>query len=138
MMYRNTRSHRGDSRLAGRGSEGIAAVWSSLQLIHAAAIIQIIVLAVAYYYIFLFFRGTRGAQVLVGFALVLAILIGLTNIFNLEALNWLLRGFRSSLALLYSSFFSRRFGARWPSLAGSPCLPCHPENERSSIISFRR
>ncbi len=54
-------------------------------------ILQIVILAVAYYYIFLFFRGTRGAQVLVGFALALAILIGLTSLFNLDALNWLLR-----------------------------------------------
>ncbi|MDA0990492.1 MAG: diadenylate cyclase CdaA [Verrucomicrobia bacterium] len=66
-------------------------MWSWLQFIDVGGIIQVIVLAVAYYYIFLFFRGTRGAQVLVGFALVLAILIGLTSVFNLEALNWLLR-----------------------------------------------
>ena len=52
---------------------------------------QILVLAWAYYYIFLFFRGTRGAQVLVGLALVMVMLMGLTQIFSLNELNWVLR-----------------------------------------------
>jgi len=68
-------------------------MWSAFQFISIGSVIQIVVLAVVYYYIFLFFRGTRGAQVLVGFALLLAILIGLTHVFNLEELNWLLRRF---------------------------------------------
>jgi diadenylate cyclase len=49
------------------------------------------VLAAVYYYIFLFLRGTRSAQVLVGLVFLLAILIGLTQLFNLDALNWILR-----------------------------------------------
>jgi diadenylate cyclase len=56
-----------------------------------STIIQISVLACMFYYIFLFFRGTRGAQVLVGLGFLLAILIGLTQIFNFDALNWILR-----------------------------------------------
>lgn len=54
-------------------------------------LLQVLVLACAFYYIFLFFRGTRGAQVLVGLVLLLALLIGLTQVFNLDALNWILR-----------------------------------------------
>jgi len=56
-------------------------------------LLQVIVLAAAFYYVFLFFRGTRGAQVLVGFVLVLVFLIGLTQLFDLEVLNWILRNF---------------------------------------------
>jgi diadenylate cyclase len=56
-----------------------------------SAVVQVLVLACAFYYVFVFFSGTRGAQVLVGFGLVLAALIGLTQIFNLDALNWILR-----------------------------------------------
>jgi diadenylate cyclase len=67
-------------------------VWGSM-------ILQIAVLAIVYYYIFLFFRGTRGAQVLVGLGLLLAILIGVTQIFDLSALNWLLRRFSVYLAV---------------------------------------
>lgn len=66
-------------------------MWDGWPIIGFGSLLQIFVLAVAYYYIFLFFRGTRGAQVLVGFALMLTILIGLTSLFNLDALNWLLR-----------------------------------------------
>jgi len=56
-----------------------------------SGLVQVAVLACAYYYFFLFFRGTRGAQVLVGLLVVLTILIALTQFFNLDALNWLLR-----------------------------------------------
>jgi diadenylate cyclase len=52
-----------------------------------------------YYYIFLFFRGTRGAEVLVGLALLLFILIGLTQVFNLDALTWILGRFSVFLGL---------------------------------------
>jgi len=54
-------------------------------------LIQVTVLACVFYYIFIFFRGTRGAQVLAGLGFLLAILIVLTQIFNLDALNWIFR-----------------------------------------------
>ena len=65
-------------------------------------ILQIAVLAVAYYYIFLFFKGTRGAQVLIGLILLLAVLVGITEVFNFGELNYILRRFSVyvSIALL--------------------------------------
>jgi diadenylate cyclase len=60
---------------------------------------EIAVLAVAFYYIILFFRGTRGAQVLYGFALLLIALMVLTNMFYLDALNWVLQWFLGYLAI---------------------------------------
>jgi diadenylate cyclase len=62
----------------------------NLQFISFGSIVQIVFLTIVYYYVFLFFRGTRGAQVLVGLVLLLAILIGLTRVFGLTELNWLL------------------------------------------------
>lgn len=56
-------------------------------------VIQVAVLAVMYYYIFLFFRGTRGAQVLVGLALLLMILLGLTQFLHLDVLEYILSYF---------------------------------------------
>ncbi|MBN1670347.1 MAG: diadenylate cyclase CdaA [Kiritimatiellae bacterium] len=56
-------------------------------------VLEMLVLACIFYYIFLFFRGTRGAQVLSGLAILLVILIGLTQGLRLDALNWLLRRF---------------------------------------------
>ncbi|MCK5529019.1 MAG: diadenylate cyclase CdaA [Kiritimatiellae bacterium] len=65
-------------------------------------ILQIAVLAAAYYYIFLFFKGTRGAQVLIGLILLLAVLVGITEVFNFGELNYILRRFSVyvSIALL--------------------------------------
>ncbi|NQU41285.1 MAG: TIGR00159 family protein [Lentisphaerae bacterium] len=62
-------------------------------------LVQVAVLSCAFYYIFLFFRGTRGAQVLVGLALVIIVMIGLTRLFNLDELNWLLSRFSVYLAV---------------------------------------
>ncbi len=61
--------------------------------------LQIVILAVVYYYIFLFFKGTRGAQVLIGLILLLAILVGVTQAFHLGALNYLLRRFSVYLSI---------------------------------------
>ena len=65
----------------------------SIQTFGISGFVQVLVLSCVFYYIFLFFRGTRGAQVLVGLIFVLAVLIGLTQILNLYALNYILRQF---------------------------------------------
>lgn len=64
--------------------------WTRFEAIGFGGLFEIAVLAFAFYYIFRLFRGTRGAQVLVGFAVILAILIGLTQIFSLNVVNWIL------------------------------------------------
>jgi diadenylate cyclase len=67
-------------------------IWlNTLQSFGVTGAIQILVLACLYYYIFLFFRGTRGAQVLVGLALLIFVLIGLTTLLHLDVLSWVLR-----------------------------------------------
>jgi diadenylate cyclase len=55
-----------------------------------AALLDIALVAVGVYYLFLWLRGTRGIQLLKGVAVLLA-LLGLTNLLGLTALNWLLR-----------------------------------------------
>jgi diadenylate cyclase len=64
-----------------------------------SVMVQVAVLACAFYYVFLFFRGTRGAQVLVGLAFLFIVTIGLTRLFNLDELNWLLSRFSVYLAV---------------------------------------
>jgi diadenylate cyclase len=51
---------------------------------------EILLLACLFYYVFLFFRGTRSAQVLTGLVFLLLLLFGLTRALNFDALNWLL------------------------------------------------
>ena len=54
-------------------------------------VLEIAVLAVAIYYILLFFRGTRGAQVLLGLVFLALILLVVTQAGRLVTLNWLLQ-----------------------------------------------
>jgi len=67
-----------------------------------SAMLQITVLSVIFYYVLLFFRGTRGAEVLLGLTILTVAMIGVTRIFNLDALNWLLRqtSFYFSISLI--------------------------------------
>ncbi len=60
---------------------------------------EVLVLAVLFYYIFLFFQGTRGAQVLIGMLVLLAVMLALTYFLDLAALNWLLRNISVYLAV---------------------------------------
>ena len=62
-------------------------------------IFEILVLAVGFYVIFVFFRESRSIQVFVGLLLVLIVLIGLTRLLHVDALNWLLRRFSVYLAV---------------------------------------
>ncbi len=71
----------------------------TIQSIGLVACIEILVLTVIFYYLFLFFRGTRGAHVLVGLTLLIIILIGVTQVFHLDALNWVLRSLSVYLAV---------------------------------------
>jgi len=94
--------------------------------------IQIAVLAVVYYYIMLFFRGTRGAQVLVGLGLLLAVMIGLTQILSLDALNWLLRRFSVYLAVALLVIFQPEIRRALAELGRQPVFVV-PAERRTAI-----
>ena len=72
---------------------------NSLQLPGWSGLLEIAVLACVFYYVILFVRGTRGAQVFYGFLFLFLTLIFLTHFFELEALNWLLQRFSVYLAI---------------------------------------
>ena len=54
-------------------------------------LVELAILAVMYYYLLLFLRGTRGAQVLMGMVISLASLFALSYFLRLYTLNWLLQ-----------------------------------------------
>ncbi len=62
-------------------------------------LLEIAVMAVGLYYGLLFLRGTRGAQVLSGLAVVFGGLLLITNLFHLDTLTWLLQRFSVYLAV---------------------------------------
>jgi diadenylate cyclase len=70
-----------------------------------SSIIQILVLSIIFYYIFIFLKGTRGAQILLGMVIFIIVLISLTNFFHLETLNWILGRISVYLALAFLVIF---------------------------------
>ena len=70
-----------------------------LQLPGTTGLIEMLVLAWLLYYIFLFFQGSRGAQVLSGLVVVFVGLLIFTNALRLDTLNWLLQRFTVYLAV---------------------------------------
>ncbi|NLB59955.1 MAG: TIGR00159 family protein [Lentisphaerae bacterium] len=73
--------------------------------------IEIACLAIVFYYALYFFRGTRARTLLTGFVLVFVVLIVVTRLFHLEALNWLLGRFSVYLAVAFLVIFQPEI--RW-------------------------
>ena len=74
-------------------------MWSRVEFPGLNGWIEILCLAVIFYYLFFFLKGTRGAPVLTGLVLLFIGLIVLTRLIHLDALNWLLGRFLVYLAL---------------------------------------
>lgn len=70
-----------------------------------SALIEILFIAGFYYYLILFFKGTRGAAVLTGFVVVLVSMILLTQVLQLTTLNWLLQRFSGFLVIAFVVIF---------------------------------
>ena len=56
---------------------------------------EIILLSVGIYYGYLYFRGTRGAKVLTGLAIVFLTLTLISTLLNLVVIGWIVRVFPS-------------------------------------------
>lgn len=72
----------------------------SLRFPGVEGVVEILVLAVAFYYVLLFISGTRGAQILTGLVLLLVFLTVLTQVVQLNTLNWILQ--RSPVYLAFA------------------------------------
>jgi len=73
-------------------------MWIQLQSSWRPAL-EILILAVAIYYIFRFLRGTRGWPVVIGFVVLLLALALVTTILDLKVLRWLLGTFSAFFAV---------------------------------------
>jgi diadenylate cyclase len=71
----------------------------SIALPSAKGVFELLLMAVAFYYIMLFFYGTRGAQVLSGLVVLVAVMLILTYLFRLDTLTWILQRFSVYLAV---------------------------------------
>ncbi len=97
-------------------------MWDVLQAFSLLGLAEVIILAAGYYYVLLFLRGTRGAQVLVGFVVLLAGLVGLTYFLNLMELNWLLRKLSVYLAIALLVIFQPEIRRALAELGRQPAL----------------
>ncbi|MDZ4200466.1 MAG: diadenylate cyclase CdaA [Kiritimatiellia bacterium] len=70
-----------------------------IQIPDLRGFLEILVLTVAFNYLIRFFRGTRAAQVLTGLVVFVLTTLFLTQVFQLEALTWLLQRFFVYLAI---------------------------------------
>jgi len=61
--------------------------------------VEILILTVVLYYCYLYLRGTHGARVLLGLALVFLTLTLVSQLLNLEVIGWILRSFSVFLAI---------------------------------------
>ncbi|MGE4489306.1 MAG: diadenylate cyclase CdaA [Kiritimatiellales bacterium] len=66
---------------------------------------EILILAMIFYFLLKFFRGTRGSAILTGLAMLFAVLILITRFTNLLILNWLLQKLMVYLALAMMVIF---------------------------------
>lgn len=90
-------------------------------------LVEVVVLACAYYYIFLFVQGTRGAQILVGIAILLAVLVASTHLLQLAELNWLFRRISVYIALAFLVVFQPEIRRALAELGRQPVLRISPE-----------
>jgi diadenylate cyclase len=103
-------------------------MWNEITAINIGTLIQIAVLWSIFYYIFLFFKGTRGAQVLVGFVLLLVVLTGITQVFKLDALHWLLQRMILYLALAVLIIFQPEVRRALAELGRQPVFAASTRN----------
>lgn len=84
------------------------------------ALVEILILAVAIYYIFIFFRGTRGWAVFTGFLVVLLSLAIVVNFLDLKTLRWLLGAFSTVFVVAVLVIFQPELRRMFAQLGSLP------------------
>src|ERR1700728_3391538 len=100
------------------------------------AAIEILLLAVAIYYGYLYFRGTRGAKVLTGLAILFITLTLVSQILNLTVISWLLRSLTAFLAIALVVIFQPELRRALAELGSHHFFSATPQNrETIEVIS---
>src|SRR6266513_159533 len=95
------------------------------------SIIEIILLSVGIYYGYLYFRGTRGAKVLTGLAIVFLTLTLISTLLNLGGIGWLLRSFSVFLAIALVVIFQPELRRGLAKLGGHPIFSLTSEKRET-------
>jgi diadenylate cyclase len=98
-------------------------------------VVEILVLACGFYFLLLFFRETRSIKVFLGLLVVLLVLIVVTRVFHIYALNWLLRQLSVYLAMALLIIFQPEIRRALAEIGRQPFLAA-PVESRGYVDSI--
>ncbi|PYK83300.1 MAG: TIGR00159 family protein [Verrucomicrobia bacterium] len=88
---------------------------------------EIVLLTVVIYYGYLYFRGTRGAKVLTGLAIVFLALTLISTLLKLAVIGWIIRSFSVFLAIALVVIFQPELRRALAELGGHPIFSLSSE-----------
>src|SRR2546429_2075861 len=92
---------------------------------------EVLLLWVAIYYGYLYFRGTRGAKVLTGLAIVFLTLTLISTLLNLVVIGWIVRSFSVFLAVALVVIFQPELRRGLAALGGHPIFSLTSEKRET-------
>ena len=94
-------------------------------------LVEILLLSVGIYYGYLYFRGTRGAKVLTGLAIVFLTLTLISTLLNLTVIGWIVRSFSVFLAVALVVIFQPELRRGLAELGGHPIFSLTSEKRET-------
>lgn len=98
---------------------------------HWRGLFEILLLTVGIYYGYLYFRGTRGAKVLTGLAIVFLTLTLISQLLNLTVIGWIVRSFSVFLAVALVVIFQPELRRGLAALGGHPIFSLTSEKRET-------
>src|SRR5262245_55364482 len=95
------------------------------------SLVEVLLLWVAIYYGYLYFRGTRGAKVLTGLAIVFLTLTLISTLLNLVVIGWIVRSFSVFLAIALVVIFQPELRRGLAALGGHPIFSLTSERRET-------
>lgn len=95
------------------------------------SLFEIVLLSVVLYYGYLYFRGTRGAKVLTGLAIVFLTLVLISTLLNLVVIGWIVRSFSVFLAIALVVIFQPELRRALAELGGHPIFSLTSEKRET-------
>lgn len=95
------------------------------------SLIEILLLSVILYYGYLYFRGTRGAKVLTGLAIIFLTLTLISTLLNLVVIGWIVRSFSVFLAIALVVIFQPELRRALAELGGHPIFSLTSEKRET-------
>jgi diadenylate cyclase len=95
------------------------------------SLFEVALLSVVIYYGYLYFRGTRGAKVLTGLAIVFLTLTLISTLLHLEVIGWIVRSFSVFLAVALVIIFQPELRRGLAELGGHPIFSLTSEKRET-------